>query len=149
MLPPHLTASAWRENGKHLEWVWVKHGYPKWNPGKWKHKLKPAVWGGLTLTHTQIRTLPETLTCTPKQRGLLLGGPESHVCFEGCSSQAGIPRQSNLALCEAAAAQRTGTGCMSRHVGPCWHAFSWKTRATQHLATLDSGEAKRNSEHHI
>ena len=25
--------------------------YPKWNPGKWKHALKPATFGGLILTH--------------------------------------------------------------------------------------------------
>ena len=24
-------------------WVWVKNRYPKWNPGKWKHGLKPEV----------------------------------------------------------------------------------------------------------
>ena len=24
-------------------WLRVKNGYPKWNPGKWKHGLKPAV----------------------------------------------------------------------------------------------------------
>ena len=24
-------------------WLWVKNMYPKWNPGKWKHGLKPAV----------------------------------------------------------------------------------------------------------
>ena len=29
-----------------LNWLWVKNGYPKWNPGKWKHGLKPASSGG-------------------------------------------------------------------------------------------------------
>ena len=24
-------------------WLWVKDRYPKWNPGKWKHGLKPVV----------------------------------------------------------------------------------------------------------
>ena len=24
-------------------WLWVKHRYPTWNPGKWKHGLKSAV----------------------------------------------------------------------------------------------------------
>ena len=24
-------------------WLWAKNRYPKWNPGKWKHGLKPAV----------------------------------------------------------------------------------------------------------
>ena len=24
-------------------WLWVKNGYPKWNPGKWKQRRKPAV----------------------------------------------------------------------------------------------------------
>ena len=24
-------------------WLWVKNGYPKWNPGKWNQGLKPAV----------------------------------------------------------------------------------------------------------
>ena len=24
-------------------WLWVKHGYPTWNPGKWNQRLKPAV----------------------------------------------------------------------------------------------------------
>ena len=24
-------------------WLWVKNRYPKWNPGKWKHGLEPAV----------------------------------------------------------------------------------------------------------
>ena len=24
-------------------WRWVKNQYPKWNPGKWKHGLKPVV----------------------------------------------------------------------------------------------------------
>ena len=24
-------------------WVWVENRYPKWNPGRWKHGLKPAV----------------------------------------------------------------------------------------------------------
>ena len=26
-----------------LSWLWVKNGYPKWNPGKWNQGLKPAV----------------------------------------------------------------------------------------------------------
>ena len=25
------------------KWLWVKNGYPKWNPSKWKHGPKPAV----------------------------------------------------------------------------------------------------------
>ena len=24
-------------------WLWVKNGYPKWNPGKWNQRLKHAV----------------------------------------------------------------------------------------------------------
>ena len=26
-----------------LTWLWVKNRYPKWDPGKWKSRLKPAV----------------------------------------------------------------------------------------------------------
>ena len=26
-----------------LKWLWVKNQCPKWNPGKWKSRLKPAV----------------------------------------------------------------------------------------------------------
>ena len=37
-------------------WVWVKNRYPKWNPGKWKHGLKPAVPWGLILTNAQLLT---------------------------------------------------------------------------------------------
>ena len=43
------TASAvaqwptWRGSRPKTRWLWVKHMYPKWNPGKWKHGLKPAV----------------------------------------------------------------------------------------------------------
>ena len=33
-------------------WLWVKHGYPQWNPGKWNKGLKPAVPWCLILTHT-------------------------------------------------------------------------------------------------
>ena len=25
-------------------WLWVKNKHPKWNPGKWKHGLQPAVF---------------------------------------------------------------------------------------------------------
>ena len=25
------------------QWLWVRNRYPKWNPGKWKRELKPAV----------------------------------------------------------------------------------------------------------
>ena len=28
---------------KPLKWLWVKNMYSKWNPGKWKHGLKPVV----------------------------------------------------------------------------------------------------------
>ena len=29
--------------GLKIIWLWVKHMYPKWNPGKWKLGLQPAV----------------------------------------------------------------------------------------------------------
>ena len=35
-------------------WLWVKNRYHKWNPVKWKEGLKPAVFGGLILTHTHV-----------------------------------------------------------------------------------------------
>ena len=37
-------------------WLWGKSMYPNWNPGKWKHGLKPAVpwWFNLTHTHTGV-----------------------------------------------------------------------------------------------
>ena len=35
-------------------WVWVKNRYPKWNPGKWKQGLKPAVPGGCILTRAHL-----------------------------------------------------------------------------------------------
>ena len=36
------------------KWLWVKNAYPKWNPGKWNQRLKPAVPGGCILTDTQM-----------------------------------------------------------------------------------------------
>ena len=36
-------------------WLWVKNMVtPKWNPGKWKQGLKPAVAWWLILTHTHV-----------------------------------------------------------------------------------------------
>ena len=35
-------------------WLWVKNRYPKWNPGKWTHGLKPAVPWCFFLTHTHM-----------------------------------------------------------------------------------------------
>ena len=32
-----------RSDRKGISWLWVKNRFPKWNPGKWKHGLKPAV----------------------------------------------------------------------------------------------------------
>ena len=31
------------QNSTAPKWLWVKKRFPKWNPGKWKHGLKPAV----------------------------------------------------------------------------------------------------------
>ena len=28
---------------KGIIWLWVKNAYPKWNPGRWNQRLKPAV----------------------------------------------------------------------------------------------------------
>ena len=34
-------------------WLWVKNRCPKWNPGKWKHGLKPAVPWCLSLAEVR------------------------------------------------------------------------------------------------
>ena len=39
--PPHLAISCGPSSPR--KWLWVKHRYPKWNPGKWKHGPKSAV----------------------------------------------------------------------------------------------------------
>ena len=46
--PCVLLAAGWRVFEGRLTSVsgLVKNMYPKWNPGKWKHRLKPAVPGG-------------------------------------------------------------------------------------------------------
>ena len=38
-----IRAQRWRCRQSPLSWLWVKNRYPKWNLGKWKHGLKPAV----------------------------------------------------------------------------------------------------------
>ena len=51
-------------------WLWVKKRYPKWNSGKRKHGLKPAVWcfnfehpyvHGPLIHHSALRHLPSAL----------------------------------------------------------------------------------------
>ena len=37
-------------------WLGVKNRGPKWNPGKWKNGVKPAVVWWCNLTHTHLRT---------------------------------------------------------------------------------------------
>ena len=36
------------------KWLWVKNGYRKWNPGKWRQRLEPRNASSLILSHTQV-----------------------------------------------------------------------------------------------
>ena len=36
----HLIACS---QSQPITWLWAKNAYPKWNPGKWNQRLKPAV----------------------------------------------------------------------------------------------------------
>ena len=57
-------------------WLWVKTRYPKWNPGKWKHGPKLAVFWWLNFDPYPFSTgashLGATRSLTP-QPGFLLG----------------------------------------------------------------------------
>ena len=39
-----------------VSWLWVKNGYPKWNPGKWKQRQKPRNFSSLILSQILSHT---------------------------------------------------------------------------------------------
>ena len=51
--------------------MWVKNRYPKWNPGKWKQRLKPAVPWSFSFDPYPLGQIPKS---APRQR------PQSHFC---------------------------------------------------------------------
>ena len=38
------------------KWLWVKNGYPFWNPSTWSQGLKPAVWLGTSQGFVRFAT---------------------------------------------------------------------------------------------